>query len=134
MPFTRKQYPAVMERLAEDARLQAIRLANLFLDEGYDSDHAITIAVAQARHWALKPPDYFGRRPRRSRDQHVIPHPSGWAVMSANGRKIGIICTSEDEAVEHGRELARRMRSVLVLHRDTGEIRDQHNFMVWEGR
>lgn len=134
MAFSREQYPKSLDRLPEDVRQHAIKALNLLVEEGYEESRATTIAIAQARHWAAKPPEYYARRPRRSRDQHVIPHPSGWAVMSANGRKITIVCQTEDEAVEHGREIARKMRSVLVLHRETGEIRDQHNFLVWDGR
>ncbi|GHC40433.1 DUF2188 domain-containing protein [Pediococcus acidilactici] len=51
MPWTKKDYPSSMKNLKERVRNKAIEIANALLQEGYDEDRAIPIAISQAEKW-----------------------------------------------------------------------------------
>lgn len=52
MPFDRRNYPNSMKNLDKVIRDKAIDIANAMLEEGYDEDNAIPIAISQAKDWA----------------------------------------------------------------------------------
>ena len=52
MPFDRRYYPVSMKNLDKEVRDKAIDIANAMLEEGYDEDSAIPIAISQAKDWA----------------------------------------------------------------------------------
>ncbi|MET3576533.1 hypothetical protein ACFFIY_09185 [Bhargavaea ullalensis] len=49
MPWDEHDYPASMKNMDEPVRKKAIEIANALLREGYSDDHAIPIAMDQAR-------------------------------------------------------------------------------------
>jgi len=52
MAFDRRNYPNSMKNLDKVIRDKAIDIANAMLEDGYDEDNAIPIAIAQAKDWA----------------------------------------------------------------------------------
>ena len=52
MPFDRRDYPVSMKNLDKEVRDKAIDIANAMLEEGYEEDSAIPIAISQAKDWA----------------------------------------------------------------------------------
>lgn len=52
MPFDRRNYPNSMKKLDKEVRDKAIDIVNAMLEEGYDEDNAIPIAISQAKDWA----------------------------------------------------------------------------------
>lgn len=59
------------------------------------------------------------------KNQHVVPHPNGWAVKGeGNGRATSVYDTQQ-EAIDAGREIARNQQSELVVHRPNGQIREK---------
>lgn len=52
MVFDRRNYPNSMKNLDKIIRDKAIDIANAMLEDGYDEDNAIPIAIAQAKEWA----------------------------------------------------------------------------------
>ena len=52
MAFDRRNYPNSMKNLDKIVRDKAIDIANAMLEDGYDEDNAIPIAIAQAKEWA----------------------------------------------------------------------------------
>jgi uncharacterized protein YdaT len=57
MPWTLDDYPASMRNLPEPVLAKAIEIANAMLDEGYEEEQAIRMAIAAARRWAERHPD-----------------------------------------------------------------------------
>ena len=51
MPWNEKDYPASMKNLDSMVRRKAIDIANAMIKEGYKEDHAIPIAISQAKEW-----------------------------------------------------------------------------------
>ena len=52
MPFDRRDYPNSMKNLDKIIRDKAIDIANAMIEDGYDEDNAIPIAISKAKDWA----------------------------------------------------------------------------------
>lgn len=50
------------------------------------------------------------------RNQHVVPHQDGWAVRGAGAQRATETFDRKVEAVQAGRNLARRQGTELVIH------------------
>ena len=62
------------------------------------------------------------------RNQHVVPHPDGWAVTPAGGARPSSVHSTHDAAVDRGRTVARNQGTELLIHGRNGRIRarDSH--------
>ena len=62
------------------------------------------------------------------RNQHVVPHPDGWAVKPAGGERASSVHRTQAEAIERAREIARNQETELFVHGRNGRIRarDSH--------
>ena len=58
-------------------------------------------------------------------NQHIVPHPDGWAVKPAGGERASSVHDTQTEAINRGREIARNQGTELVIHRRDGRIRDK---------
>ena len=58
------------------------------------------------------------------KDIHVVPHDKGWAVRTEGATRAGSVHTTQREAVQQGREQAKREKVELVTHGKDGRIRD----------
>lgn len=63
-----------------------------------------------------------------SRNQHITPHPNGWAVKPAGGQRASSVHRTQAEAIARGREIAHNQESELLIHGRNGRIRarDSH--------
>ena len=52
MPFDRRDYPSSLKNLDKAIRDKAIDIINAMMEDGYEEDDAIPIAIAQAKEWA----------------------------------------------------------------------------------
>lgn len=59
------------------------------------------------------------------KNQHVVPHQDGWAVRGAGNQRATSVHSTQQEAIDAGREIARNQHSELVIHRPNGQIRDK---------
>jgi hypothetical protein len=65
----------------------------------------------------------------RNRNQHVVPTKGGdWAVRKSGSSKATRVFRDEGEAVRFAREVARKDRAELYIHRKDGTIRDSDSF------
>lgn len=63
------------------------------------------------------------------KNQHVTPHPDGgWQVKGANNTRATVRTSTQGEAIDIAREIARNQQSELVIHRPNGQIRDKDSF------
>lgn len=51
MPWTEKDYPNTFKNLNKYVRLKAIDIGNAMMEDGYDEERAIPIAISQAKKW-----------------------------------------------------------------------------------
>ncbi|TXH02886.1 MAG: DUF2188 domain-containing protein [Candidatus Moraniibacteriota bacterium] len=59
------------------------------------------------------------------KNQHVVPHENGWAVRGAGNERVTSVHTTQQQAIDVAREIARNQQSELVIHRPDGRIRDK---------
>lgn len=62
------------------------------------------------------------------RNQHIVPHKTGWAVKSAGGERASSVHTTQLAAIERGRETARSQKTELLVHGRNGQIRQRDSY------
>lgn len=61
-------------------------------------------------------------------DYHVVPQGDQWAVKREGADRASSVHDTQREAIDAGRDLAKRHETELVVHRPNGEIRDSDSF------
>jgi Uncharacterized protein conserved in bacteria (DUF2188) len=59
------------------------------------------------------------------KNQHVVPHPQGWAVKSEGASKASSVHRTQKEAISQGRGVAHNQSSELFIHGRDGRIRER---------
>lgn len=59
------------------------------------------------------------------RNQHVVPHPQGWAVKGAGAPKATSVHSTQAEAISSARTIARNQGTELFVHNRQGQIRER---------
>jgi uncharacterized protein YdaT len=62
------------------------------------------------------------------KNQHVVPHKTGWAVEGEGASKATQVFTTQQKAIERVREIAQNQQSEVVIHRRDGTIRDKDSY------
>jgi hypothetical protein len=64
----------------------------------------------------------------KGKNQHVVPHPNGWAVKGEGNKRPSAVVPKKSEATDIAREIARNQESELFIHGQNGQIqsRDSH--------
>ena len=122
MSLSQAYYPTSMQYMDTPVRDKAFDIFNALLDEGYDDDQAIPIAIAQAKKWSQ-----MHRQGNDAGGQcvHVVPHPDGWAVRRADSVKSNFVFRRMGDAKTKALEIGKREQVGVVLHDEYGEVQ-QH--------
>ncbi|MEW6338260.1 MAG: DUF2188 domain-containing protein [Acidobacteriota bacterium] len=64
----------------------------------------------------------------RKRDVHVVPHGDRWAVKREGSQRSSKVTDTKREAEGRGRDLARKNKVELVIHRRDGTIQDSDSY------
>lgn len=59
---------------------------------------------------------------------HIVPHGDAWAVRSEGAGRAGSLHNTQRDAINRGRDQARRTEVELVIHRPDGRIRDKDSY------
>lgn len=70
----------------------------------------------------------YGMSHKMGKNQHVVPHNDQWAVIGEGNKRVTSITHTQKEAIEVARDIARRQRSELLIHRPNGQIRDRDSY------
>lgn len=62
------------------------------------------------------------------KDQHVVPHNGNWAVRGAGNGRVTSNHSTQSDAIEAARGIARKQKSEVVIHRRNGRIRDKDSY------
>lgn len=62
------------------------------------------------------------------KNQHVVPHPNGWAVKSAGGSKASSVHTTQSAAINQARSIAQNQKSEMFIHGQNGQIRERNTY------
>jgi len=61
----------------------------------------------------------------KGKNQHVVPRDGQWAVVGEGNARATTIAPTQEQAIEKGREIARRQESELFIHGRGGKIRER---------
>ncbi len=64
----------------------------------------------------------------KGKNQHIVPHPEGWAVISEGSSKPTKVFTTQSEAIAKGRDIAINQQSELLIHNREGQIRERNSY------
>jgi hypothetical protein len=64
----------------------------------------------------------------RKKTQHVVPRDGGWAIKGAGSKKATKVFSTQSEAIQAGRDIARRQGSELLIHGRDGRIRKKDSY------
>jgi protein-tyrosine-phosphatase len=62
------------------------------------------------------------------KNQHVVPHPDGWAVKSAGASRATKVVATQQEAIDVARQIAQNQQSELLIHGTNGQIREKNSY------
>lgn len=63
-----------------------------------------------------------------SKNQHVVPHGSDWAVKGAGNQKASSVHSTQAEAISQAREIAKNQESEMFIHGRNGQIRERNTY------
>jgi hypothetical protein len=63
-----------------------------------------------------------------ARNQHVVPHERGWAVIADGAEAPAAVFKTQHEAWERAKALARKDRAEALLHGRNGRIRERNTY------
>uniref|UniRef100_A0A486XFS0 DUF2188 domain-containing protein n=1 Tax=Rheinheimera sp. BAL341 TaxID=1708203 RepID=A0A486XFS0_9GAMM len=64
----------------------------------------------------------------KGKNQHVVPHPDGWAVVGAGNSKATKVTETQKEAIAVAEEIARNQQSDTKIHGTDGKIRAGNSY------
>lgn len=64
----------------------------------------------------------------RTWHQHVVPYEKGWAVRREGNKRITSKHRRQDTAIRKAKQLARKYKADVIIHREDGTIRDRVNY------
>lgn len=59
---------------------------------------------------------------------HVVPKDGNWAVKRENSERPVKITSTQEEAIERAKEIAKNNQSELFIHRKNGTIRERNSY------
>lgn len=62
------------------------------------------------------------------KNQHIVPHPDGWAVRGEGNERATSVHSTQREAIDAGRSIARNQGSELLVHGENGRIRERSTY------
>ena len=69
-------------------------------------------------------------RKKRTRTwhQHVVPYENDWAVRREGNKTVTSKHRRQDTAIKKAKQVARKHKSDVIIHRQDGTIRDRINY------
>lgn len=64
------------------------------------------------------------------RSNHVVPSDErgGWAVKKSGSTRVSKSFDRKEDAIKYGRELSRKEKSELYIHKKDGRIQDRNSY------
>ncbi|MFE7821783.1 DUF2188 domain-containing protein [Priestia megaterium] len=61
-------------------------------------------------------------------DQHVTRHPNGWQVKGAGNSKATSVHSTQKDAIDAAKSIAKNQGSELFVHGTNGKIRERNSY------
>jgi len=62
------------------------------------------------------------------KNQHVVPHGDDWAVKGEGNSRATSVHSTQKEAIEQARDIAKNQQSELLIHGTNGQIRERNSY------
>ena len=62
------------------------------------------------------------------KNQHVVPHDDQWAVLGEGNSKATVLYSTQQQAIEHAKTIAKNQQSELLIHGKNGQIRERNSY------
>jgi len=135
LPWNSNDYPSSMKNLDKKARNKAIEIANELVDEGYEEDRAIPIAIDRAKEWSNDNKsnnstssnnnnNNSNSSSSKKEDQHLLPDGNNWIIKKENSKQASYTFDTKKEALNKAKNIANNESVNLVIHRKDGTIED----------
>jgi uncharacterized protein YoaH (UPF0181 family) len=59
---------------------------------------------------------------------HTVKHPDGWANVRPHSERASSVHSTQQQAIERGRELAQKSNGEHLIHRVNGQIRARNTY------
>lgn len=59
---------------------------------------------------------------------HIVPHSEGWAVKIEGNDRATSVHRTQEQAIDAGRDRARRDETEILIHGENGRIRDRDSY------
>ncbi len=149
VPWTLNDYPPSMKNLEQTTKKKAIDIANSMINDGYDENRAIPIAIEQAKKWRgnasqseVEKYKQFGQPTKRSKEgkkypsnperldegEEVVVHDDGWAVKSSGANRASEVFSTKEKAVARGKEIAQNKGTSLTIYKQDGTIQLKQSY------
>lgn len=140
MPWDINDYPNALKNFEPLLRKKTIEIANALLANGYDENHAIPIAISQAKDWmgaaSKEEKETFDkeRNPEKS-DQHdssssnpklldhaveVFYEENQWVVKTKEAKRASDTFDKKTDAVDRATEIAANKDSEVIIYKKDG--------------
>lgn len=63
-----------------------------------------------------------------AKNQHVVPHSGKWAVKGDGSKRASRVVSTQREAIDVARRIARNQGTDVVIHGQDGRIRDKDSY------
>ncbi len=68
------------------------------------------------------------RTKKRTWHQHVVPYEDGWAVRREGNKRVTSKHRKQETAIRKAKSLARKRKADVIIHRESGGIRDRISY------
>ena len=65
---------------------------------------------------------------KRTWHQHVVPYEDGWAVRREGNKRVTSKHRKQSTAINKAKTLAKRKKADVIIHRESGGIRDRISY------
>lgn len=62
------------------------------------------------------------------KNQHVVPHNGNWGVKGAGNKKVTEVTSTQAQAIDRAKSIAKNQSSEVVIHGRNGQIRDKDSY------
>ncbi|WP_299339173.1 DUF2188 domain-containing protein [uncultured Psychroserpens sp.] len=70
----------------------------------------------------------YNTKRKRTWHQHVVPYQDGWAVRREGNKRITSKHRKQSTAINKAKVLAKRYKADVIIHRESGGIRDRISY------
>lgn len=122
MPWTLNDYPSSLKNLPHSAKKKAIDIANTLVDERKKYEE---------RGEPKKNKTEYPSRPELlDTDELVVPQDNQWAVQPKTAKKADKLFSTKEEAIEHGKSIAKNKETQLHVYRKDNSIEDTFDYRI----